>query len=76
MKFRPGDEWTAKLIVSGLPKLNIDPLKYPESYNFDLIADPLHGVAESNEDKNVVSIYANLENCVMTKSSGYPGSPP
>lgn len=63
MTLKPGEQFTTSLTITGLPHIN--PVDDIEKYGFELTADPLKGVIESNEDNNQMLIYVYLDkNCV------------
>lgn len=62
MALKPGEQFTTPLTITGLPQLT--PENYQE-YGFELTADPMNGVLESNEDNNQMLLYVTLDkNCV------------
>jgi CARDB len=63
MSLKPGEEWTATMVMPGLPKLNTQSDNL-EIYDFTLDADPLEQVAESNETNNNFWARVALDNCV------------
>ena len=54
---KPGESWTGTLTITGIPRLKKGGHK--GDYSFGVTADPLNGVAESNEKNNENLAYAS-----------------
>jgi hypothetical protein len=68
MTLKPGEELSFPLTIMGLPQLTPNSNNV-EQYSFELVADPLNGVVESDESNNTLLMTVDLDqNCV-----GHPG---